>query len=279
MFSRRVSNRFAALATRRVHRRRTAVPRRSFRVARKAGYNKPSSAGRKPYISARALYPVNNVSVTHPDYNREPYANREYFELRGSMHFAPTGTTGGLFSTVSKIFLNDIWVPFSGGAMTSTPPYGYAQMAERYQRYKVTRCVIRLTFYNTNSTSAICMTLPQSNEDTYTFGSEDVRKTRQKPGVEWVLGCEVPQASNTSSAPCLKKLYDLTPWRVEGMTAAQWLANDTDMTGAFGSSPARRPFLAFGCGDTQGLSTSGMLVDADVTYFGFAYERNTQNAS
>lgn len=189
---------------RRIGAMRPAVRRTSY-------YSKPSVAGVKPRITASQLYPYNQRTVIQRDYFRSPYAMREDFELHGAMHFAPTGTTGGLFGTICKVFLNDIWVPFANGAVTSSPPYGYAQIAERYQRYKVTRCIISAKFYNASGTTTVCIMMLQDSEDTYTFGSENVLKTRQKPGAQVIMGCQMPTTSPSASSNMIEKIVDKTP--------------------------------------------------------------------
>lgn len=234
----------------------------------------------RPIHSHTKLFGGNGV-MRYGDraYNHIPYATEERFQLRGVKLFNLQGGVGGVFGTLGKINLNDMATPWIGAATVSRPPYGQPEIAARYGKYKITGCHIKLTLISANYGSAVLACAPVCSSDTFSFGGENQEKTCEKPGISYRLGNACPSAGVTANSAPATMEFNFTVQEVEGLTATQFAADNTNYAAAWGASPTNRPYLAMGVGDFAGNSTPGISFIAEVVWHGFAYERLMQSAS
>lgn len=276
------SNRFSSLRRGRVARRGRFAVSRGFarKSVPRAWNNKITRSGPRTIHSHKKLFGGSGVNRRQDRaYNTIPYALEERFEVRGVKVFNLQGGVGGVIGTLGKINLNDMTTPYINAATTSRPPYGWPELASRYAKYKVTGCHVKITLVSSNSGSSFLTCAPVSSQDTFTFGGESGEKTMEKPGTDWALGNRtVGGTATANSAPATMDFY-MTVQEVEGLTNAQWKADNANYCANVGASPASRPYLAMGVGDTAGVSTPGISFIAECVWYGFMYERLMLGAS
>lgn len=217
------------------------------------------------------------VAKLSPDYGITYAPNRMIINLKGIQSFTLAGGVGGTMSSpCGFIYLNDIAHPWgsTGRNMVDHDPLGVVQWQAIYRRYKVFACTVDMEMMNSSVLTNMAAWLPQPSDDTYTMAGLNPFDPAEKPGAG---SCTLNQCvgNTANNAVGNNQRYAQTYYirDVEGLTKAQFDADENTYAAYFGISPTQRTKFQFGVGDWYGNNSSACSFLFRVTYHLEVYDR------
>lgn len=193
-----------------------------------------------------------------------PFANRRRFAMKYVEEITLTSGAAGVIGTTATFYLNSIYSPKSSGGHQ---PYGHDTLAGIYNFYKVQWVKIELLFtQTTDNYNRPCVQIRNSS-DTGSISGLQPYVVAERPGAR-IYAMTID--SGTSE---VKEALGVSPAEIDGISPAQFNADDARYLATFGANPAAIPKLEIGLGNTAATSGATCQCIVTLTYYGYASGR------
>lgn len=167
--------------------------------------------------------------------------------------------TGGIVGTIGNYLLNDIYDPYSTG--TGKSAYGHDQLKTWYSRYLVTFIRLEISFSTVGGTAEIGVHWKIDTPDSYLSIA----------GLTYDQACTLPSVGSklqgsSGNDRIGKVIMNICPWKIIGVTRAQWFDEFLTYGGMFGARASTGPSLQIGISSPNGTAGETSLVQVKM-YF------------
>jgi hypothetical protein len=202
----------------------------------------------------------------------DPFPPHRNVSLNYVANLQLTNGAAGVFNSTQQYRLNSLYDPDHTGA--GHQPYGYDQITAIYQKYKVYRCDVELTFwFPSQAMYAAIQFLGPDDASTLTGMTPDIAGERPT--------CELlPLAAASKDPVKVRKTIDIA--RVIGMTRAQF---DADLDGTCAqqnANPLRPVYMQLAIADptsTYAQGAQSAYCQVKLVYHARVWSRHTQAQS
>lgn len=176
-------------------------------------------------------------------------------------------TTGAIdfFGPEYVYSLNSLYDPLwsTGGHQ----PYGHDTLATMYKKYKVSGCLVELTYSDPSVDGTVVGALIQPPNETATISGNTIGKIKERPN-----SFTKPVANSGSQSAYIKSYVPIG--KISGLTPLQFKSDLNTFSALYGADPVHIPKLRISAANTRG--TAGTItVRVKLTYFCQSYDRIT----
>lgn len=227
---------------------------------------KPKRAFKKSYAKKRAYKPKNAITgplstgIVGDPFTKKKFCRLVYADTQ-------TLTTGAIdfFGAEYVYSLNSIYDPLwsTGGHQ----PYGHDTLATMYKKYKVSGCLVEITFSDPSVDGTVVGAMIQPPGATATLAGNTIGKCKERPNTM------TKPVNNTGSQAAFIKSY-VPIGKISGLTDLQFKADQNTYSANYGADPAAIPKLRISAANSRG--TAGTItVRVKLTYYCQSYDRIT----
>lgn len=259
--------------------RKTWIPRRQFLARLKFSRTRRSSRGGamgKRGVDIQTPIGLNPSSCL-TNFRNNPFPPHTFFDITwaGGNFFAATSNVTGVVNSGNQVYrLNSIFAPNFSTAADNTNSYTafYSKLSAIYFKYIVYAVSVHIEFLQPSTPGVSGVAIVQASSDTADLAGFSL----------WQNVLSAPNCMNavplmsvgTGASGSTSHMITRKIWlhNLEGITQAQYAAQESIYGASFGASPSATPWLRVGCID-QLKGGGGMNFRVTLTFHGKAYER------